>query len=139
MSAPKIGKNCSVKLGGTAVVGIGNWEMTGVQMDVVEVSAMGDTFKAYLAALADGGQVTFAGYYDPTDSTGQTAMETYCEAGTIVTSLRLYVDSTSYWTPATTSQTGSGVIITNYRVTADKSGLAQVSFTGKVTGKLALV
>lgn len=138
--AYKIGRLCKVTLGANTVVGMGTWEMSGVTTDQLETTAFGDAWKTYEYGLKDGGQITFSGLYDPADTNGQTQLRTYNENSPPdhVTSLRLYVDSTSYWTPATTGPE-SYVVISAYDVKADKSGMMNSSFTAKVSGKMVLV
>ena len=134
----KIGRLASVRLGATQVLGIGTWEMSGITTDQLESTEFGDAWKTYEYGLKDGGQITFSGLYDPADTTGQNALRTYNEESTQVTSLRLYVDNTSYWIPATTGP-ASYVVITAYDVKADKSGMMTCSFTAKVSGKMELL
>lgn len=136
--AAKVGHDCQVTLGANKVLGIGTWNHSGRAMDVLEDTEFGDDFKSYKGGLLEGGQITFAGYYDPADTTGQEALQGYWEARTEVTSMRLYVDNTSYWTPTTTNPL-SAVLITAFEISADKSGLMQISFTAKVSGNTELI
>ena len=136
--AAKIGKDCKVTLGSVKILGLGTWSITGVDKDTMEDSEFGDSFKTYLVGMAESGQITFEGYYDPADSTGQAALRTYWEGETNVTSLRLYVDNTSYWTPTTTTPL-SHVNITAWEVNSDKSGLMAATFSAKISGKLELI
>jgi len=93
----KIGRACSVKLGSTKTLGLGTWTISGIDADQFEDSEFGDTYKTHLIGFREGGTVAFTGYYDPADTTGQTAMKTYWKNGTEITSMRFYVDATSYW------------------------------------------
>jgi len=97
MAATKIGRNCAVKLGSTQILGLGTWTLSGIDSDVIEDTEFGDDYKTYQVGFREGGTITFNGYHDPTDATGQTALKTYWRGGNEITSLRLYVDSTSYW------------------------------------------
>jgi len=134
----KIGKDCAVKLGSAQILGMGTWNMTGVTTDQYEDTEFGDEWKTYVSGLKDGGQITFNGVYNPDDTTGQGALQTYCDEGTNVTSLRLYIDNTSYWTPTTTNPL-SHVNITEWNISTDKAGIAQTSFTAKTSGKMQLL
>jgi len=136
--AAKVGKDCAVKLGTVKTVGLGTWAMTGIDADSLEDTEFGDDYKTYTVGLNESGQITFSGYYDPTDATGQISIRDYWRAGTAVTSLRLFVDSVSYWTPTTTNPL-SHVNFTSWDINADKSGLVQASFTAKVSGKMELL
>lgn len=59
--------------------------ISGVQIsrDTIEVTSLGDTdgFRKYIGGLADGGEVSFSGYFDPKDA-GQAQLRTQIEAAT---------------------------------------------------------
>ena len=149
--ATKIGKDCKVTLGSNTIVGIGTWSMDGITTEQLDDSAFGDNWKKYKFGMKDGGNVTFSGLYDPADVTGQDVIKAANLDNTEITTLRLYVDNTSYyepcrstgwWTP--TDSTGndtkmSYLNVTSYNVSSDKSGLMQTSFTLKVSGCMVLV
>jgi len=145
------GKNCSVRLGTTAVVGIGSWTLSGITADQMEASDFGDNWKSYEFGMKDGGTITFSGLLDASDTTGQQALM-YCNnENTDITDIRLYVNNTSYYIPCSsagyfspTSTTGadtqvSYVNITSLEIGAEKSSLCTVSFTGKVSGSFVLM
>lgn len=132
------GKDCKVTIGSTKIVGLGTWSINGITADQLEDTEFGDDWKTFLYGMKDGGQVSFAGYYDKTDTTGQDVIRTANENGTELTDLRFYVDDTSYWCPNSTAP-ASHIIITAWDISADKANLVQCSFTGKVSGKMELV
>lgn len=134
----RIGKDAVVKLGSTQILGLGTWNMTGVVTDQYEDTEFGDDWKTFVSGLKDGGQITFNGIYNPEDTAGQGAMRTYCDNGTEVTSLRLYIDNTSYWTPKTTSPY-SYVSVTEWSISADKANVMQCNFTCKISGQMELI
>lgn len=131
------GRNSAVKVGTYTVVGQGTWNMEGVTIDQIDTTAFGSTWKTYEAGMSDGGQITFDGYYDMSDSTGQTVLIAANQAGTHVTNLRFYIDNTSYYMADQTT-VSSYILLTNYSIKADKSDIARVSFTAKVSGKMVL-
>jgi hypothetical protein len=131
------GRNSAVKLGTYTVVGQGNWNMEGVTIDQIDTSCFGTAWKSFEAGMSDGGQITFAGYYDMGDATGQTVLIAANQAGTHVTNLRFYVDNTSYYMADQTT-VSSFILITNYSIKADKADIARVDFTAKVSGKMSL-
>ncbi len=147
----RIGNKCKVTLGANQVVAIGSWSLNGIQADQVEVTALGDDWKSFMFGLKDGGDVTFDGFYDPDDSTGQEVLRLANLNNNNVTQLRLYIDNTSYFTPCQTTgyfspanSTGaptrlSYLNITSYDVKADKAGVMQSSFKAKVSGCMVLV
>jgi len=92
------------------------------------------------------------GFLDPADTTGQQALMKANLDNTDLTSLRLYVDNTSYYEPCQTTSyfapgslsTGQDTVysyvnITSYDIGMDKAGLGTVSFTGKVSGVMVLI
>lgn len=132
------GRNAAVKIGTNTVVGMGKWTIEGVSVDQIDVSAFGTVWKTFEAGMVDGGTVSFDGYYDKTDTTGQTLLIAANVAGTHLTSIRFYVDATSYYIPEYTTQ-GAYVLITGYTITHDKADVARISFQGKVSGYLSLI
>jgi len=101
--------------------------------------------------MKDGGTVAFSGLFKPTDETGQQALLDANLENTDITTMRLYIDNTSYFVPCQTTgyfspynTTGastklSHVNVTSFNVNADKSGLMQIDFSCKVSGVMVLV
>lgn len=134
------GQNQKVTLAAATVVGMGNWKLTGITVDLLESTAFGDTAKQYMTGLLDYGSVSFGGLYDPADTTGQTMLMSALSANSkIGNSIRLYVNAASYWTPNITAVSASGMLVQSVTIGADKSGLATIEFTGKCTGPWTLV
>ena len=134
----KKGKNCKVTLGTDKVLGIGTYTLPGITPDELEATQFGDDYKTFLYGLKDGGQITFNGYYDPDDSTGQDVLQSALENDTNITDIRFYIDATSYWIPTTTNP-ASHVNVIGRDVSADKSGLMQSNFTVRLSGKMELI
>ena len=149
--ATKIGKDCAVKLGTGSIVGMGTWSLSGITSDSLESTEFGDNWKKFEFGIKDGGQVTFNGLFDPADTTGQDVLKAANLDNTDITTLRLYVDNTSYyeacqttgyWTPSDSvgNDTVLSVLnVTSYDISSDKSGLMQTSFTCKVSGCMVLI
>jgi len=149
--AKKVGKDAAVKLATNTVVGMGTWTLDGITTDQIETSAFGDEWKTYLYGMKDGGTVSFNGHFDPADTTGQEMLAQANLYGSALTTLRFYIDNTSYYIPnqstgyfSPTLTTGadtvlSSVAITGFNVSFDKSGVGAISFTGKVSGVMVLV
>ena len=134
------GKYGKVTIGtsATKISLMGTYSIPSVSADQLEDTEFGDEWKTFKMGLKDGGQITFSGLYDPTDTAGQTALRTYNADNTELTTLRLYIDNTSYWTPTTTNP-ASYVQITGWEIGLEKAGLATASFSAKVSGKLELI
>lgn len=150
--AVKVGYKGKVALGANTIVGMGTWSMSGITADQMESSEFGDNWKKYEFGMKDGGQISFDGLLDPSDTTGQQALQKANLDNTDLTSLRLYMDLTSYYEPCQSTgyfapgslSTGqdtllSVVNITSYDIGLDKSGLGTISFTAKVSGVMVLV
>ena len=133
------GNNAKVTLGSATVVGMGMWEMPGINVDLLESTAFGDTAKQYMTGLLDYGDVTFSGLYDPADTTGQDILISANINNSKINNVRLYVDNTSYWTPNVTAVSAAGLILNSVSISMDKSGLATIKFSGKATGPWVLV
>jgi hypothetical protein len=147
----KIGKDCKVAIGAASVVGMGTWSLSGITSDSLEDTEFGDNWKTFKFGIKDGGQVTFNGLFDPADTTGQGVLKAANLDNTNLTTLRLYIDNTSYYEPCQTTSWWtasdstnnetfpSHVNVTSYDISSDKSGLMQTSFTCKVSGCMVLV
>ena len=147
----KSGKDCKVTLGANTVVGMGTWSISGITADQMDTSAFNDNWKTFEFGMKDGGTVEFSGLADPSDTTGQEVLELANLNNTDITTLRLYVDDTSYYEPCQStgyyspaSTTGndtfpSWVNVTSYNISADKAGMVQKSFSCKVSGNMVLV
>lgn len=136
--AAYVGRNCKVTLGASTVVGMGTWSMDGVTIDQIDTTSFGDVRKTFEAGMQDGGQITFDGWFDATDTNGQTALRSANLAGTHVTTLRLYIDNTSYFTPTTTNP-ASYILVTSYTVSTATADVVKTKFTCKVSGAMELI
>lgn len=135
----KAGKDAKVTLGSSTVVGMGNWKLNGITVDLLESTAFGDSAKQFMTGLLDYGTVEFGGLYDPADTTGQAILMSGLQNNSKIGTIRLYVDNTSYWTPNVTAVSAAGMLVQSCPIGTDKGGLATISFTGKCTGPWVLV
>ena len=127
------GRAAKVTYGSVLIAGLGEFSFSGFVPVMQEDTAFGDTVKKYMAAgINDPGTVSFSGNYDPTDTTGQTALDVLCAAGTGIPNLYFYITATKYWSV----DVGGLIFITKSNaVTMTKNGLGTVSFTGQVSAK----
>lgn len=138
-----------VTLGETTVVGMGRWSIDGISSDVFEASSLGDVCKKYEIGMKDAGTVSFSGWFDPTDTTGQEVVQSAFVAERNISDIRFFWNSTQYWAPnhitgyfCPTYTTGAGTPIGTMRITSidiknDKSGICTISFVGRVSGAIA--
>lgn len=135
--ATKSGRNASIKVGTYTVAEQGTWTLT-MTRDEIDTTAFGSTW-----GKSDVGfgrwTMTFSGFADPTDTNGQVVLETGFINGTLLTTVYLYIDSTSYWTPDLTTDSDAGGRVTNYAITQDKANVATVSFTMSGSGPVTFV
>jgi hypothetical protein len=139
----KAGNHAKVTIGTDTVVGMGNWKLNGITVDLLDSTSFGDTAKQFMTGLLDYGTVTFGGLYDPADSTGQTILFSAQIHNSTMNNIRFYVDNTSYWIPNCTVASGglsaASISITSVTIGIDKSGLGTIEFTGKCSGPMLLV
>jgi len=145
------GKDCSVKLATASVVGMGTWALSGITADMMDASDFGDNWKSFEFGMKDGGTITFSGLLDASDTTGQQALMYANNENTVLTTLRLYINNTSYFAPcqttgyfSPTTTTGADTQVSNVNITsldigAEKASLCTVSFTAKVSGSMVLI
>ena len=125
------------------VAEMGNWSISGISRDMIEYTAFGDTVKKFKPGMVDGGQVTFSGFYDGSDSTGQKALIAALSSGVAISNttgrphkMRLWAnddasfDSYGFWSCVGSS---GELYVTSMDLGQDKNGLGTVSFTLKVS------
>ena len=128
------------------VAEMGNWSISGWQRDLIEVSAFQDVAKRFAIGLLDPGQVTFSGYYDPSNSSGQGKLIAAFTSGKKISNsttvgkacrkLRLWgSDDTSLSNYGFWSVIGSSgaFYITSMELGQEKSGVGSLSITAKVS------
>jgi len=137
----KSGHKCKVTLGATQILGIGTWSWSGFSKELLEDVEFGDSYDDYVAGLMRCGTIAFSGKYKKDDTTGQDYLRSCLLNDLTLTSLRLYADSVSYFTPNSTTAVGGGlpaetpvghVKVTSIDTTFDKGALGEISFTAQV-------
>jgi len=138
--ANKLGRWAKVTLGSNTVAGLGNWSVEGIAVDQIETTSFGSVWKTFESGMLDGGTMSFSGNFDPDDTSGQEMLRAANLGATHLTSMRFYVDSTSYFEADQTSiSPKSFILITSWNINVDKAGVAQTTFSGKISGGLRLV
>jgi hypothetical protein len=132
MGTPLSGAGGKVMLGSVVVANIKEWSLSGFQMGTQETTAFGTTIKTFIPdGTGDPGTVSFNGNYDPSDSTGQLALDALCVAGTTSTNLYLYANTSTFWRVGS----GGNIITTKAKaVSLARNGLGSVSWEGKASG-----
>ncbi len=137
MPDPLMGRYASIKVGTTLVENLGKWtlNLTGAEIDV---SAFGDSWEKKMPGM-QGWTASLEGMYDPADTDGQAILSAAKLAATKLKTVRLYIDSTSYWNVASDEDTNYGCYIQNLNITHDKAGVAQVTMNVLGFGKIKLI
>jgi hypothetical protein len=127
------GRLAKVMYGSVVIAGIGEWSMSGFVPGVVDDTAFGDSVMKYLnAGIADAGEVSFSGNYDPLDTTGQVALNGLATSDVGLTNLYFYENATVHWRVAA----GGSIILTEVQpIKFIKNGLATCAFKGKISAK----
>ena len=127
---------------------MGEWSISGISRNMIDFTAFGDTVAKHKPGMLDPGTISFSGWYDATDSTGQASIITLLTSGTIIASssntapwlLKLWTNDDSsfddwgyFRVPAAAN---SGIYITSMELGTNKDGLCSVNFTGKITGSM---
>jgi len=130
------------------VAEMGEWSISGISRNMIDFTAFGDVTMKHKPGMLDPGTLTFSGWFDASDTTGQRKLITYLTSGTLIASssnvgpnrLRLWTnDDTSfdgYGYFQVPAGANSGVYITGMETGTNKDGLCSVSFTAKITGNL---
>ncbi len=145
----KVGMECKVTIAADTIVGLGTWTISGGSYAELDDTDFGDDDTRTLRGLRTGGTVTFSGSYKKDDTTGQDKIRDAYWLKTDHTTLRFYVDDTSYYTPNSTTAAGGGLpaetmvshikILTEPTITVDKGSLATIEFEGKIEGAMRLI
>lgn len=126
------GKSGKVMYGSVVVAEMVEWSMSGFSMPVVKKdTAFQQTIAQYEAADAgEPGTISFSGNWDPNASTSQAALATVCAAGTHLTNLYLYANTSTFWRVAS----GGFIIVTRAKaVTLPRNNFGKISFEGQVS------
>ena len=111
------------------------WSLSGFTTPVTAgPTAFGDTgAKVYeVAELGEAGTIDFDGNYDPSDSTGQQALAAVCAAGTHLSNLYLYANTSTFWRVAA----GGYIIVTKANaITLPRNNFGTISFSGQVSSQ----
>ena len=134
MPDPLMGRYASFKIGTTLVENLGRWvlNLSGAEIDV---TAFGDGWDRKMPGMK-GWTASLEGSYDPADTDGQALLQAAWIAGTKLTTVRFYQDSTSYWAPAQDEDSAHGAYINTLSITHDKAGVATVTYNILGYGKI---
>jgi hypothetical protein len=120
------GKNADVKITSTAVASLGDWSISTSAQFVSKLAFEDDAEVKYWTGY--NWTATAAGWLDLADA-GQLAWFSACISGTQQTTVKFYVDTTSYFS--------GNCYVTGFNPTATRGDLVKVSYTFEGDGALA--
>jgi len=123
------GIGTTIQIGATTIGTLTSIVTPEISADTIESTTL-DTatgYKTFVQGIRDGGEVSMTGYFDPSD-TGQTALKTALDAGTVDTYTITFPFGTNTWTFTAT--------VTKYKTgEANLSDLLSFEITVKISGK----
>ena len=129
----RTGVFAKITIDNVIVAEMGSYTVSGFNRDTLEHTSFGSTVKKFVAGHVDGGDVSFSGFYDPADTTGQAVLRAAAESNRIMGPgvLKVYVDTNHY---LTVGAAGTMFATKAGGVGMDKSGIGTTDFTVKVAG-----
>ena len=126
------GKGGKVMYGSVVVAEMVSWSMSGVSMPIAkaptEFQATGTAVKE-ATDIPDAGTLEFNGNWDPTNAV-QKSLHTACAAGTHLTDLYLYANTSTFWRVAS----GGYIIVTKSQaITLPRNNFGTISFAGDIS------
>ena len=137
--AVKPGRIAKVCCGTYTVAEMGTWSMGGLTNETLDSSGFGTALRTFEFGLGDSGAITFSGFYDPTDTTGQSLIKSAALNKSKMQTISFFIDSTSYWTLKTSGNTGNLLITKADAITMEFGGLGRIDFEGKISGEMILI
>ncbi len=127
------GYKCKVTIGTVTIAEMNKWGLPGKVNKLIESSKFEGAFETFVYGQAQGGQVSFSGFFDDSDTTGQDILLAAYANKTNIANLRVY-----YGTAVTQFfhlVPGATLYIETIDIgEADISGLVPISFTLKASG-----
>ena len=133
----KNGRNATVKYGTYTIAELASWSLD-LSNDEIDTSAFGSTWKKSDVGMR-GWSLAVSGHWDPTDSTGQAMIEAAWAAGSLISTIKMYVDTSSYWVPDVTTDSSAGGRVTSYALNQAHDAVAGISFTLSGSGPVTFV
>jgi len=119
------GTNASVKLGTTLVADMASYTVNDAR-DVMKAPVFGDDFNKVHGMGTRNVAGNVSGYINVADTDGQEQLRSAYVDGTALTTFRLYLDATVYFT-------GTEVYITSYNTSAAQNEIIPIEFTFEVS------
>ena len=131
------GRNATVKYGTYTVAEMASWALD-LSNDEIDTTSFGSTWGKSDVGMRKW-SLSVSGHYDPSDSTGQAAIEAAWAAGSLVSTISVYVDNSSYWVPDVTTDSNAGGRVTTYTISQAHNTVASISLTLSGSGPITFV
>jgi len=132
------GRNALITVDSDTVAEMASWSLD-LSNDEIDTTAFGSTWKKSDVGMR-GWSLSISGHYDPSNTLGQGIIEAAWAAGSLLSSVRAYVNASSYWTPDwTTDVTNAGGRVTSYALNQAHDAVAGISFTLSGSGPITYV
>ena len=131
---------------------MGSWTISGPTLNMVDHTAFGQEDVRSKRGIMGAQTITFSGYHDRTDSTGQHRLLTWLSSGREIEcssshglgknpyEMRIWANTDSdldgygFWMQSTLGGAEANIYITGVDVAQSKDGLETIAFTAAVTG-----
>lgn len=131
------GRDATVKYGTYTVAEMASWSLD-LSNEEIDTTAFGSTWGKSDVGMRKW-SLSVSGHYDPSDSTGQSQIESAWASGGLVNSIKVYVDNSSYWVPDVTTDSGAGGRVTTYTINQAHNTVASISLTLSGSGPVTFV
>jgi predicted secreted protein len=131
------GQDGHVKIGTYEVAEMASWNLT-ISANEIAINVFGTSWTKTEQGIKSW-SCSLDGFYDLSDTNGQVAIKNAFWNNTLLTTVRLYVNDTSYWTPDLTTDSSAGARVTNYSPTQTADNVAQVSISLAGSGPITFV
>jgi len=128
------GRNAKVTYGTYTIAELASWTLD-LSNDEIDTSAFGSTWKKSDVGMR-GWSLSVSGHYAPDDDDGQAKIEAQWAAGSLVSTIKIYVDASSYWAPDVATDTNAGGRVTSYALSQAHDAVAGISFTLSGSGPI---
>ena len=131
------GRDAKIMLDAVTIAELASWSLD-LSNDEIDTTCFGTTWKKSDVGMR-GWSAAITGHYDPSNATGQGVIEAAWADGSLITTLRLYVDTLSYWVPDITTDASGGGRVTNYSIATAHDTVADINFTVSGSGPITFV
>jgi predicted secreted protein len=124
-----LGRNSRIKLGTTTIAKMTTFELA-INNEMIDITSFGDEWAKFARGMQSW-TASVSGHIDLDDASQSTLVDA-AEDGTILTNLRFYIDSTTYFAVNLVEDADAGCFVNSYTPTSDNN--STVKFTMAVTG-----